>query len=180
MHTELTKPTGQLQPVGGSLCSVIYLYGIGIFLISFWVSFIAILVRTLFSLSIRLWVYAVRIVLPIWMIPLSLCSHRWVMLAALIFTLGVIKGTIKLPFFGSPKRSALFAFRALMQSLRLSQAFAWPDQASYGGISLFFSLILLWGSVTKEEVSNRSGQLQTDVGFCVWYTHMSRWGPEYK
>ncbi|XP_006015229.1 transmembrane protein 116 isoform X1 [Alligator sinensis] len=44
MHTEINKPTGQLQPVGGSLCSVIYLYGIGIFLISFWVSFITILV----------------------------------------------------------------------------------------------------------------------------------------
>uniref|UniRef100_A0A8C0HJS4 Transmembrane protein 116 n=1 Tax=Chelonoidis abingdonii TaxID=106734 RepID=A0A8C0HJS4_CHEAB len=44
MHTETTMLTGQLQTHGGSVCSVIYFYGVGVFLVSFLISFIAIMV----------------------------------------------------------------------------------------------------------------------------------------
>ncbi|EMP37132.1 hypothetical protein UY3_05663 [Chelonia mydas] len=44
MHTETAMLTGQLQTRGGSVCSVIYFYGIGVFLVSFLISFIAIMV----------------------------------------------------------------------------------------------------------------------------------------
>ncbi|KAM7145223.1 transmembrane protein 116 isoform 2-T2 [Macrochelys suwanniensis] len=44
MHTETAMLTGQLQTHGGSVCSVIYFYGIGVFLVSFLISFIAIMV----------------------------------------------------------------------------------------------------------------------------------------
>ncbi|XP_043354032.1 transmembrane protein 116 isoform X5 [Dermochelys coriacea] len=44
MHTETAMLTGQLQTHAGSVCSVIYFYGIGVFLVSFLISFIAIMV----------------------------------------------------------------------------------------------------------------------------------------
>lgn len=44
MHTEAAMLTGQLQTHGGSVCSVIYFYGVGVFLVSFLISFIAIMV----------------------------------------------------------------------------------------------------------------------------------------
>uniref|UniRef100_A0A8C8RU38 Transmembrane protein 116 n=1 Tax=Pelusios castaneus TaxID=367368 RepID=A0A8C8RU38_9SAUR len=43
MHAEMAMPPGQLQTGGGSVCSVIYFYGIGVFLISFLISFVAIM-----------------------------------------------------------------------------------------------------------------------------------------
>ncbi|XP_029768504.1 transmembrane protein 116 [Terrapene carolina triunguis] len=44
MHTETAMLTGQLQTHGVSVCSVIYFYGVGVFLVSFLISFIAIMV----------------------------------------------------------------------------------------------------------------------------------------
>ncbi|XP_065424862.1 transmembrane protein 116 isoform X3 [Chrysemys picta bellii] len=44
MHTETVMLTGQLQTHGVSVCSVIYFYGVGVFLVSFLISFIAIMV----------------------------------------------------------------------------------------------------------------------------------------
>ncbi|XP_068767302.1 transmembrane protein 116 isoform X2 [Struthio camelus] len=44
MHTEIAVPTNDLLTLNGSVCHAMYYYGIGVFLISFLISFIAILV----------------------------------------------------------------------------------------------------------------------------------------
>ncbi|KFP53912.1 Transmembrane protein 116, partial [Cathartes aura] len=44
MHTEIAMPTNEPQTLSGSVCRVMHFYGIGVFLISFLISFIAILV----------------------------------------------------------------------------------------------------------------------------------------
>uniref|UniRef100_A0A672U7F0 Transmembrane protein 116 n=1 Tax=Strigops habroptila TaxID=2489341 RepID=A0A672U7F0_STRHB len=44
MHTEVAVPTNEPQTLSGSVCRAIHFYGIGVFLISFLISFIAILV----------------------------------------------------------------------------------------------------------------------------------------
>uniref|UniRef100_A0A8D0F5M7 Transmembrane protein 116 n=1 Tax=Strix occidentalis caurina TaxID=311401 RepID=A0A8D0F5M7_STROC len=44
MHTEIAVPTNEPQTLSGSVCRAMHFYGIGVFLISFLISFIAILV----------------------------------------------------------------------------------------------------------------------------------------
>ncbi|XP_025916144.1 transmembrane protein 116 isoform X3 [Apteryx rowi] len=44
MHTEIAVPTNELLTLSGSVCRAMYYYGIGVFLVSFLISFIAILV----------------------------------------------------------------------------------------------------------------------------------------
>ncbi|XP_074868714.1 transmembrane protein 116 isoform X3 [Carettochelys insculpta] len=44
MHTETVMLTGQLQNHGSAVCAVMYFYGIGVFLVAFFISFIAIMV----------------------------------------------------------------------------------------------------------------------------------------
>ncbi|KFP40479.1 Transmembrane protein 116, partial [Chlamydotis macqueenii] len=44
MHTEIGMPTNEPQTLSGSVCRVMHFYGIGVFLISFLISFVAILV----------------------------------------------------------------------------------------------------------------------------------------
>uniref|UniRef100_A0A8C7EAW1 Transmembrane protein 116 n=1 Tax=Nothoprocta perdicaria TaxID=30464 RepID=A0A8C7EAW1_NOTPE len=44
MHTEIAVPPNELLTLSGSVCHVMYYYGIGVFLVSFLISFTAILV----------------------------------------------------------------------------------------------------------------------------------------
>ncbi|NWV24529.1 TM116 protein, partial [Origma solitaria] len=44
MHTEMAEPTNEPQSLSGSICRAMHFYGIGVFLISFLISFVAILV----------------------------------------------------------------------------------------------------------------------------------------
>ncbi|XP_076209098.1 transmembrane protein 116 isoform X2 [Aptenodytes patagonicus] len=44
MHTEIAMPTNEPQTLSGSVCHAMHFYGIGVFLISFLISFVAILV----------------------------------------------------------------------------------------------------------------------------------------
>uniref|UniRef100_A0A8V1AC22 Transmembrane protein 116 n=1 Tax=Gallus gallus TaxID=9031 RepID=A0A8V1AC22_CHICK len=44
MHTEMAEPTNELLTLSGSVCQAMHFYGIGVFLVSFLISFIAILV----------------------------------------------------------------------------------------------------------------------------------------
>ncbi|KFP82161.1 Transmembrane protein 116, partial [Apaloderma vittatum] len=44
MHTEVAVPTNEPQTLSGSVCRAMHFYGIGVFLISFLISFVAILV----------------------------------------------------------------------------------------------------------------------------------------
>uniref|UniRef100_A0A8C0AZ60 Transmembrane protein 116 n=1 Tax=Buteo japonicus TaxID=224669 RepID=A0A8C0AZ60_9AVES len=44
MHTEIAMPTNEPQTLSGSVCRAMHFYGIGVFLVSFLISFIAILV----------------------------------------------------------------------------------------------------------------------------------------
>ncbi|NXQ42446.1 TM116 protein, partial [Catharus fuscescens] len=44
MHTEMAEPPGEPQSPSGSVCRAMHFYGIGVFLISFLISFVAILV----------------------------------------------------------------------------------------------------------------------------------------
>lgn len=45
MHTEIAMPTNEPQTLSSSVCRAMHFYGLGIFLVSFLLSFIAILVR---------------------------------------------------------------------------------------------------------------------------------------
>lgn len=45
MHTEIAVLTNEPQTLSGSVCRAMHFYGIGVFLISFLISFVAILVR---------------------------------------------------------------------------------------------------------------------------------------
>jgi len=47
MHTETAVPTNEPQTLSGSVCRAMHFYGIGVFLISFLISFVAILVRNI-------------------------------------------------------------------------------------------------------------------------------------
>lgn len=47
MHTEMAEPTNELLTLSGSVCRAMHFYGIGVFLVSFLISFIAILVRNI-------------------------------------------------------------------------------------------------------------------------------------
>jgi len=47
MHTEMAEPTNELLTLSGSVCQAMHFYGIGVFLVSFLISFIAILVRNI-------------------------------------------------------------------------------------------------------------------------------------
>lgn len=45
MHTEAAVPTTEPLTLNGSVCRVMHFYGVGVFLVSFLISFVAILVR---------------------------------------------------------------------------------------------------------------------------------------
>lgn len=45
MHTEMAEPPSEPQSLSGSVCRAMHFYGIGVFLVSFLISFVAILVR---------------------------------------------------------------------------------------------------------------------------------------
>lgn len=45
MHTEIAVPANEPQTLGSSICRAMHFYGIGVFLVSFLISFVAILVR---------------------------------------------------------------------------------------------------------------------------------------
>ncbi|KFV77331.1 Transmembrane protein 116, partial [Dryobates pubescens] len=44
MHMEIADPTNELQTLSGSICHAMHFYGVGVFLVSFLISFVAILV----------------------------------------------------------------------------------------------------------------------------------------